>query len=67
MKRSKDQIRMNPWDFPGGPGAKTLHSQCRGPRFDPKLGSDIPRAATKTQHSWINEYKIKKKKSCGIY
>ena len=22
-------------DFPGGPVAKTLHSQCRGPRFDP--------------------------------
>ena len=25
-----------PWgDFPGGPVAKTLHSQCRGPEFDP--------------------------------
>ena len=24
-----------PWDFPGGPVAKTLHSQCRGPGFDP--------------------------------
>ena len=23
------------WDFPGGPVAKTLGSQCRGPRFDP--------------------------------
>ena len=22
-------------DFPGGPVAKTLGSQCRGPRFDP--------------------------------
>ena len=22
-------------DFPGGPVAETLHSQCRGPRFDP--------------------------------
>ena len=22
-------------DFPGGPVAKTLSSQCKGPRFDP--------------------------------
>ena len=22
------------WDFPGGPVAMSLHSQCRGPRFD---------------------------------
>ena len=26
-------------DFPGGPVAKTLHSQCRGPRFDPLSGN----------------------------
>ena len=26
-------------DFPGGPVAKTLHSQCRGPRFDPWSGN----------------------------
>ena len=26
-------------DFPGGPVAKTLSSQCRGPRFDPWSGS----------------------------
>ena len=26
-------------DFPGGPVAKTLCSQCRGPRFDPWLGN----------------------------
>ena len=25
-------------DFPGGPVAKTLSSQCRGPRFDPWSG-----------------------------
>ena len=25
--------------FPGGPVAKTLHSQCRGPRFDPCSGN----------------------------
>ena len=28
-----------PRDFPGGPVVKTLHSQCRGPRFDPWPGS----------------------------
>ena len=27
------------WDFPGGPVAKTLHFQCRGPRFNPWEGS----------------------------
>ena len=26
-------------DFPGGPVAKTPHSQCRGPRFKPWSGS----------------------------
>ena len=31
--------------FPGGPEAKTLRSQCRGPGFKPWLGS--PHAATK--------------------
>ena len=27
------------WIFPGGPVAKTLHSQCKGPGFDPWLGN----------------------------
>ena len=27
------------WDCPGGPVAKTLHSQCRGPGFDPWSGN----------------------------
>ena len=26
-------------DFPGGPVAKTTHSQCRRPRFDPWSGN----------------------------
>ena len=26
-------------DFPDGPLAKTLHSQCRGPEFDPWSGN----------------------------
>ena len=34
-------------DFPGGPAVKTLCSQCRGPRFDPWLGTKIPHTATK--------------------
>ena len=29
-------------DFPGGPVAKTSHSQCREPRFGPWSGSWIP-------------------------
>ena len=34
-------------DFPGGPVAKTPHSQCRGPRFNPLSENLIPHAATK--------------------
>ena len=26
-------------DFPGGPVVKTPHSQCRGHRFNPRLGN----------------------------
>ena len=29
-------------DFPGGPVAKILCSQCKGPRFDPESGNEIP-------------------------
>ena len=48
-------------DFPGGPVAKTLRSQCRGPRFDGTRSHTlqqrwkIPHATTKTQHSQINQ------------
>ena len=33
-------------DFHGGPVAKTLHSQCRGPRFNPWSRNQGPHAAT---------------------
>ena len=35
------------WDFPGGPVLVVLHSQCRGPGFDPWSGYWIPHASTK--------------------
>ena len=35
-------------DFPAGPVAKTPHSQCKGPGFDPWTGNWIPHAATKS-------------------
>ena len=54
-------------DFPGGPVAKTLYSQCRGSGFDPWSGNEIPHVAiksshtaTKTQCSQINKYAFKK-------
>ena len=31
--------------------AKSLCFQCRGPRFDPWPGNEIPHIAIKTQHS----------------
>ena len=34
-------------DFPGGPVAKTPHSQCRGRGFDPWSGNWIPHATAK--------------------
>ena len=39
------------WDFSGGPVAKTLHSQCQGPVFDPWSGNQIPQAATRISHT----------------
>ena len=38
-KRGKQILKEVPRDVPGGPVAKTLSSQCRGPRFDPWSGS----------------------------
>ena len=34
-----------------GPVAKTLHSQCRAPGFDPWTGNQIPHAANKGSHA----------------
>ena len=38
-------------NFPGGPLAKTLHSQCRQPGFNPWPANQITYAATKSQHA----------------
>ena len=35
--------------------AKTPHSQCRGPGFNPWSGNKIASAATKTQSSQLNK------------
>ena len=37
-------------DLLGGPVAKTVSSQDRGPGFDPWSGKQIPYAATKNVH-----------------
>ena len=42
-------------DIPGGPVAKTPHSQCRGPGFEPWLENWIPLAATKNSHTTIKD------------
>ena len=67
----QDGITIAPKDFPSGPVATTLHSQCRGPGCNPWSGSYIPHAAskvlcfaTKTGHSRINKWnKINIKKT----
>ena len=35
----KADLKLNIQDFPRGPVAKTLWSQCRGPGFDPWTGT----------------------------
>ena len=47
-KHSKDTHSR---DFPGGPVAKTPHSQCREPGFEPWSGNLIAHAATKSLHA----------------
>ena len=61
-------------DFPGGPVAKILCSQCKGPGFDPWSGNWIPHAATKslhaavkTWHSQVTKFREKKKDVMVIY
>ena len=39
------------WDFSGGPVAKTLCPQCRGPGFNTWLGNQIPHATTKSSNA----------------
>ena len=41
IQRSKKSInsKKRKRDFPGGPKTKTLHSQCRGPGFNPWSGN----------------------------
>ena len=56
LKEAQKQYQKLPYrDFPGGPVAKTLHSQCRGPRFDPWSGNWIPHAKTKSSHATAKE------------
>ena len=37
--------------LPWGPVAMTLHSQCRGPGFDPWSGNESPRATPERSHA----------------
>ena len=39
VKRPIHAYKETEMDFPSGPVAKTTHSQCRGPRFDPWSGN----------------------------
>ena len=54
--REQFSTKKNYRDFPGGPEAKTLSLQCRGSRFNPWSGSQVPQATTKTAHSQINNF-----------
>ena len=39
LRGQEKDAEINNRDFPGGPVAKILCSQCRGPRFDPWSGN----------------------------
>ena len=71
LNKEKRTLKIGGRDFPGGPVAKALHSQCRGPGFNPWSGKLDPTchlsefscrswkvscASTTTQHSQINKY-----------
>ena len=43
--------KMQAQDVPGGPVAKILSSQCRGPEFNPWSGNQIPQATTKSSRA----------------
>ena len=38
-RTSRERGKKEKRDFPGGPGVKTLGSQCRGPGFNPWSGN----------------------------
>ena len=52
-KLSKEYMKS--WVFPGGPVAKLLCFQCRGPGFDPWSGNWIPYAEIKDPTCWKNK------------
>ena len=41
----------SPRDFPSGPMAKTLHSQCWEPRFNPWSGNQIQHATLRPREA----------------
>ena len=47
----KIKTKINKWGLPGDPVVKTLHSQCRGPGFDPWSGNWILHDAAKSPHA----------------
>ena len=51
MNGESNNLKFKLGYFPGGPVAKTLPSQCRGPRFEPWSRNWILQAATKNSHS----------------
>ena len=44
------------WIFPGGPVAKTLHSQCKGPGFDSGWGTRSHMLKIKILHAITNTW-----------
>ena len=49
--QKKKKKKLYTWDFPGGPLAKTLSSQLRGPRFNTWSENEILHATTKSSQA----------------
>ena len=47
-------------DFPSGPVVKTAHFQCKGHRFDPGPGTEIPRVWPESNINLNEENKFRR-------
>ena len=61
------QARKSTLTFPDVPGAKTPHSQCRGPRFDPQSGNWSSHTATKSSNAETKDpARLDKDRRCRV-
>ena len=55
------------WDFPGGPVARALHSQCRGPRVQCLVRAVDPTCCNEDQRSRVPQLRLGAAKEINIF